>query len=83
MRVYNLRIYHECDNGIEKSVPSITDWHHEACRVMINNIDPEGRIFLSQPHTNIRLFFLLTLEYHIFVFQKRFPEVPEYAEMQH
>ena len=33
----NIRIYHECEDGIEKSVPRITDWHHEACRVMTND----------------------------------------------
>ena len=31
---------------MEKSVPRITVWHHEACRVMPNS-DCEGRIFLS------------------------------------
>ena len=30
----SLRIYHEYEGGIEKSVPRITHWHHEACRVM-------------------------------------------------
>ena len=56
-----LSIYHVCEGGIEKSVPRITDWHHEACRVMTNG-DPEGRIFLSYsyPHTNNGFFFLLT-----------------------
>ena len=54
----NMRIYHEYEGRIEKSVPRITVWHHEACRVM-TNADPEGRIFLSFPHTNNRLFFLL------------------------
>ena len=24
------KIHHECEGGIEKSVPWITDWHHEA-----------------------------------------------------
>ena len=38
---YNIRIYHKCEDRIEKSVPRITDWHHEACRVMTNG-DPEG-----------------------------------------
>ena len=42
----NIRIYHECEGRIEKSVPRIAVWHHEACRVMTNG-DPEGRIFLS------------------------------------
>ena len=27
-----IKILHECEGGIEKSVPRITDWHHEACR---------------------------------------------------
>ena len=26
----NINIHHECEGGIEKSVPRITDWHHEA-----------------------------------------------------
>ena len=26
-----IRIYYECEDGIEKSVARITDWHHEAC----------------------------------------------------
>ena len=41
-----IRTHHECEDGIEKSVVRITDWHHEACRVMAN-IDHEGRIFQS------------------------------------
>ena len=45
------RIHHECEGGIEKSVPRITDWHHEACQVMTNG-DHEGRIFLSHPPIN-------------------------------
>ena len=40
-----LRIYHECEDGIEKSVPRITVWHYLACRVMTNS-DHEGRIYL-------------------------------------
>ena len=40
----NIRINHECVGRIEKSVPRIAIWHHEACRVMTNN-DPEGQIF--------------------------------------
>ena len=42
--ICNIRIHHECESGIEKSVPRITDWHHEACRVMSNG-DHEGWIF--------------------------------------
>ena len=39
-----IRIYHECDGRIEKSVPRIDVWHHEACRVMPNS-DSEGQVF--------------------------------------
>ena len=46
-----IRIHLECEGGIEKSVPRITEWHHEGCRVMTNG-DHEGRIFLSHPLTN-------------------------------
>ena len=55
----NISICHECEDGIEKSVPRITDWHHEACRVMTNG-DHEGQNFLYHPHTNNGFFFLLT-----------------------
>ena len=56
---WNIRIYHECEGGIEKSVPKITKWHHEACQVMTIG-DHEGQIFLSHPHTNNGFFSLLT-----------------------
>ena len=46
-----IRIHHECDVGIGKSIPRITDWHHKACRVITND-DREGRIYISHPHTN-------------------------------
>ena len=52
-----IRIYHE--GKVEKLVPRIAVWHHEACRVMTNG-DPEGRIFLSYPQTNNGFYFLLT-----------------------
>ena len=42
--IKTIRIHHECDGGIEKSIPRITDWHHEACRVMTNG-DHEGGFF--------------------------------------
>ena len=64
-----MRIYHECEGGIEKSVPRITDWHHEACRVMTNG-NPEGRIFLPHSHTNNGFFFLLTTKYIILYWEK-------------
>ena len=46
-----IRIYHECEGGIEKSILRITIWHHEASQVMIKG-DRKGTIFLSNPHTN-------------------------------
>ena len=39
----NITIDHECEGGIEKAGPRITDWHHEACRVMTNG-DREVRL---------------------------------------
>ena len=60
----NIRIHHECQGGIEKSVPMIMDWHHEACRVMTNS-DRERWIFVSHPHMNNEFFFLFTTKYRI------------------
>ena len=51
-----IRILHEYEGGIEKSIQRITDWHHETCRVMTNG-DHEGRIFLSHPDRK-NVFFL-------------------------
>ena len=48
---YQIRLYNECEGGIENSVQRIADWPQEACRVMTNG-DREGRIFLYHPHTN-------------------------------
>ena len=70
-------INHDCEGGIEKSDPMITDRYREACRVMTNG-DRERRLFLSHPHMHTKFVFLLTLKYHILL-----PEVPEYGEMRH
>ena len=49
---------------------------------MMTNGDPEGRIFLSYPHTNNGFFFLLTtVSIYVFILNK-LTEVPEYAKMQ-
>ena len=74
----------ECDGGIEKSVPMITDWYKEAYQ-MITNGDHEGRIFLSHTHTNNGFFFLLTTIYRILYWKniKQLPDNPELAEMRH
>ena len=66
---YNIRIYHECEGSIDKSVTRITIWHPEACRVMING-DHAGRILLFNSHTNNGFFFLLNIKYHIFCLKK-------------
>ena len=66
----------ECEGRIEKSIPRITVWHHEACQVMTNG-DPEGQIFLSYHHTNNGFFFLLTT---VFIYLLIY--FPEYAKMQ-
>ena len=64
-----ISIHHECQGGIEKSVPRITDWHHEAYRVMTIG-DRERRIFLSHAHTNNGFFFLLTTKIFHFILKK-------------
>ena len=51
----------------------------------MTNGDPEGRIFLSYPHTINGFFFLLTTVFiylFIYLFQNKLPEPPEYAKMQ-
>ena len=70
-------INHDCEGGIEKFDPMITDRYREACRVMKNG-DRERRLFLSHPHTNTKFVFLLTLKYRILLH-----ECPKYAEMRH
>ena len=66
-KVHIIRIYHECEGRVEKYIPRITVWHHEACEVMTNS-DSEERIFLSYPHTNNGFFFLPTTVLYIYLF---------------
>ena len=82
--IYSIGIYHECEGGIEKFVPRITDWHHKAWRGMKIG-DHEGQIFLFHPHTNNGFFFLLSTKYCIYIVKtwKRLQKNPEYAEMRH
>ena len=65
----NIRIYHECEGRIEKSVPRIAVWHHEACRVMTNG-DSKGRNFPSYPHTNNHSFSCSPLLLFIYLYLK-------------
>ena len=78
---YHIRIHYECEGRIEKYVPRIAVWHHEACRVMTNG-DSEGRIFLSYPHTNNEFLFLAHHCFFFFFLKNKLPEVYEYAKMQ-
>ena len=48
----------------------------------MSNLNPERQILISAPRTNDGLFFLLTIQFHIFISNKLLG-VPEYAEMQH
>ena len=79
-----VRIFHECEGGVEKSFPRITNWHNKACRVM-TICNRETWIFLSHPHTSNVFYFLLITKCLIYVgkTQKRIPENPKYAEMRH
>ena len=71
-------MHHECEDGIEKSNPRITDWHLKACRVMTNG---EGRIFLSHPYTNNGFFFLLTTKYLNLYWKKHEKDFPRILNM--
>ena len=66
-KVCTIRIYHKCEGRIEKSVPRITVWHHEACRVMTNS-DPEEQNFLSYPHMNNGFFSCSPGFFNLFVY---------------
>ena len=59
-----IRIHHECEYGIEKSILRITDGYHEACLVMTKG-DHEGWIFPSHPATNDGFFFMFITKYFI------------------
>ena len=68
---FHIEIYHECEGGIENSIQRNGVWHHEACRVLTND-DPEGRIFLSYPHTNNEFFSCSPLFLFIYLFMYYF-----------
>ena len=60
LSVNNIRIFDECEVQIEKSVRGSLFGITRLRRVMPNS-DAEGRIFLSAPNNNDRVFFLHTL----------------------
>ena len=59
-----IRIYHECEGGIEKSVPRITVWHQEACRV-ITTVIPRDGIFYPNL-TQMKDYFSCSLLFYYF-----------------
>ena len=63
-----IRIYDECEGWIEKSIPRVAVWHHEACRVMKNG-NPEGRIYISYICTLTRImdYFLAHHCFYLFI----------------
>ena len=69
---------------MEKPVPWITDWHHEACRVLTNG-DLKGRGFLSHPHTIMNYFSYspLSTAFCIERTRKSLPGSHEFAKMRH
>ena len=76
-----IRIHHECEGGIEKSVPRITDWHHESCKVMITR----DKFFYPILTRTMNSFSCspLNTSFYIGKTWKRLPENPKYAEMGH
>ena len=61
-----IRIYHECEGGIEKSVPRITvGWHHEACLPVF----PVDGIFHPIPK-QIMASLSYNIKFHIFIWKK-------------
>ena len=70
-----IRIHHECEGRIEKSVLRIAVWHHQACRVM-TVIPREG--FFYPTLTPIKDNFSCSpLFLFMYLFQNKLPEVPE------
>ena len=63
----NIRIFHECEVRIEKSVRGSLLGITRLCRVMPNS-DPEGQSFLSEPNNHERFFSLHTLSSPAFDF---------------
>ena len=63
----NIKIYHECEGGIEKYILRITFDHLLASRCLLSDDkrDCEGQIFRPHPHTNNGFFFLLTIKFSI------------------
>ena len=72
-----VRIHHEREDGNEKSLPRITDGHHEAGRVKQMVIAKDG--FFYPTFTRIMDYFPCS---PLFLFSNKLPKAPEYAKMQ-
>ena len=62
-----IRIFHEYECWIDKSVLRITIWHHKACFVMPIG-DPRDHDFLSYQRSDDGFFFTLTIKFHFFIY---------------
>ena len=70
-----IRIYHECEGGIETSILSIAIWNHVACRLKTN-----GDFFYPILTQIIDCFSCSPLNF-AFLFKKKTSEVPDYVDM--
>ena len=71
-----IRIYHECEARIEKSVPRIAVWHHDPTLTRIMDS------FLAHRCFYLFLYYLYTYYIYLFIYLKnKLQEVPEYAKM--
>ena len=77
-----IRIYHECEGRIEKSVPRITNWHHRVAEWW-QTVIARDRFFYPILTRIIYSFSCspLNTSFNIVKTEKRRPENPEYAEM--
>ena len=76
-----IKIYHVCEDRIERSVQRITVCHYDACRVMTNG-DPEGLTFYPTFTQLMDSFSSLPFN-SSFSCLKGLQKVPECAEMRH
>ena len=74
-----IRIFHECEGGIEKSVAQITLWHHEACQVMTNGDHEGGFFYLTRIIDSFSCSPLNTTICNL----KMLPKVAGYAEVRY
>ena len=79
----NIRIYHECEGGVEKSVLRSTIWHRKESLAMPKGAPQVGLFYptLTQVMDSFSCSPLNTAFKIFKIFKKRLPEVSEYAEI--